>query len=146
MARDVEITVIYDHFPELAKGLEIVVSQLVRKAAFDIQALAQASHPYQDDTGFNTSSIYVVTHDESTYGQGVNTPSGGATLLDEVEQPESKTEAIVAVGSSYGLYLEMGTVNMPAFPYLTPAAELVKPEFIAAMTTLERWLKALNLA
>lgn len=142
MSDEVTIEVISDAFPEIAAALPGIVGQLVRKAAFDIQAWAAAAAPV--DTGFLKSSIYVVTKDSSTYGQGVTNPPEGAEMLDEVSAPGSPTEAIVAVGASYGVYVEFGTVFMNAQPYLTPAAEAVRPMFIASLETLERYITALS--
>lgn len=141
MADEVNIIVIQDKFPLIAAALPQVVSLLVRKAAFDIQAWAAGAAPV--DTGFLKSSIYVVTSDSSTYGMGVTDGGPNAELLDEVDRPESPTEAIVAVGANYGLYQEFGTVNMSAQPYLTPAVEAVRPQFEASLEMLEMFLKAL---
>lgn len=142
MANEVVIEVIYDRFPEIAAALPKVVSGIVRKAAFDLAAWAMATAPV--DTGFLKSSIYVVTHESSTYGLGVTSPPKDAYLLDEVPQPESPTEAIIAVGANYGVYQEFGTVHMGAQPYLTPAAEAIRPAFLAALESLETYLTVLS--
>lgn len=125
----------FNLLPECPEALQKAVSQVVRKAAFDIQAAAAANAPV--DTGFLRSSIYVVTHSESTYGQGSDNPPSGATLLDPVDAPPDDRTAYVAVGANYGIYVEMGTANMAAQPYLLPAAEAVKPAYLAAMARLE---------
>ena len=135
-----EFLVVYNHLPELAAEIEKVASQIVRKAAFDIQALAQTTAPVR--TGFLKSSIYTVTKGESTY----STIEGSGPLLPEVDQPSDDRTAYVAVGAEYGIYLEFGTSHMSAQPYLIPAAETVQPAFIAAMTELEEALKLGGLA
>lgn len=133
--KGVEILVVYDRFPEIAVGLEKAISQVVRKAAFDIQAYAASIAPV--DTGFLKSSIYVVTKAASTYGIGVANPPQGAFMMDEVPTPNSDQEAIIAVGANYGVYLEFGTVHMDAQPYMTPAAEAIRPSFEAALSQIE---------
>ena len=125
-----ELIVIYDLLPEIAAKIDEVASKVIRKAAFDLQAQAQANAPV--DTGFLKNSIYVEMQDTSTYGQAQD-PQGDQTLLPEVEKPSNKTTAIVAVGANYGIFVEYGSVHGPPQPYLTPAAEMVKPEFERAM-------------
>ena len=133
----ISVASLFNYLPELPEALQKAVSEVVRKAAFDIQANAMNAHPFQNQTGFAEASIYVVTHDSSTYGQGVDQIPSGATLLPEVDKPASPTVAYVAWGASYGVYLELGTRNMPAFPTLAPAAELVRPAYLAALEAIE---------
>lgn len=130
-----EMTVLFNLFPELAKKLHDTVGELVRKGAFDMQALAADLAPVK--TGHLKSSIYVVPgggKGGSTYGQNVE---GDGVLLPEVKAPTSDQEAIVAVGADYGIFVEMGTSHMGAQPYLTPAAESIRGPFTAAMSHLE---------
>lgn len=42
----------------------------------------------------------------------------------------------VGVGVEYGVYVEYGTVNMAAQPFMRPAAEAVRPGFEAAVAKL----------
>lgn len=134
-----EMIVIYDLLPEMAEKLAKALDEAVKKAAFDIQAAAQAAAPV--DTGFLKNSIYVETHSESTYGQIAEPTSPTATVLPEVEKPKEH-QAVVAVGANYGVYVEFGTVHGPAQPYLTPAAAIVEPQFIAALTKMEDLMAA----
>lgn len=130
-----EMTVLFNLFPELAKKLHDTVSELVRKAAFDVEAMAKDLAPV--DTGHLKSSLYVVPgggKGGSTYGQNVE---GDGALLPEVQAPTSDQEAIVAVGADYGIFVEMGTSHMSAQPYLTPAAEAIRGPFTAAISHLE---------
>lgn len=135
-----EYEVIYNLLPELAAALERAASEAVRKSALRIQKAAAENAPV--DFGFLESSIYTVTNHESTYGQGVVDGAPGSYLLDEVPRPKSDTEAVVAVGANYGVYVEMGTVHAPAHPYLLPAAEAERPQLTAALSRLEDAMKA----
>ena len=135
-----EMVIIYNLLPEFAAQLEETVSKVVRKTAFDIQALAQANAPV--DTGFLKNSIYTVMEGHSGYSNIEPPEKEGQELLPEVEPPHEKAAAIVAVGANYGIYQEFGSSRMPAHPYLTPAAELVKPYFLEALSHLEEAMAA----
>ena|SRR5579885_853141 len=125
----------FNHFNELADAFHTALSQVVRKAAFDVQAAAATAAPV--DTGFLRNSIYVETATDSTYGQGASSPPEGASLLPEIEKPEDDLTAYIGVGANYGIYQEMGTRYMPAHPYLAPAVEQVRPNFESALGKIE---------
>ena len=139
MAAFGELIVIYDILPELAEKLTKALDEAVRKAAFDIQAAAQAAAPV--DTGFLKNSIYVVTDNgQSTYG-AIQEPTDGQEALPEVEPPK-RHQATVAVAANYGVYVEFGSAHGPAQPYLTPAVALVAPQFLAALEKMEALMEA----
>jgi HK97 gp10 family phage protein len=134
MAKFGEFIVVYNVLPEVAARMLETLDQIVRKAAFDISASAASQAPV--DTGFLKNSIYVETEKESTYGDAGGGGDGSQEMLPEVEKP-AKHQAVIAVGASYGLYVEMGSVHGPAQPYLTPAVEKVRPEYDHALALLE---------
>lgn len=80
------------------------IKQAIKDVVRDIANTAIKEHPYRDVTGTNTRSIM--------YEVG----PGGAVAKGELEGAIYST-------SGYGGYLETGTVNMPAFPYLKPALD-----------------------
>lgn len=125
----------FNNFPVLSEKFDIAISQVIRKAAFDIQAKAQGSAPV--DTGFLKNSIYTVTSDSSNYGNAGSLPKG-ASLLPEIPGPPDAHTAYVAVGANYGIYVEMGTRHMPPKPYLDPAVETVRPSFESAMSAIDK--------
>ena len=132
-----ELIVVYDLLPEIAAKIDRAAGKVVRKAAFDIQAMAQTMAPV--DTGFLKNSIYVVTHDYSNYSAAERKSSkknADAELLPEVEPPLDSHEACIAVGADYGMYVEFGTIHQPPQPYLTPAVELEMPVFQMAVALL----------
>lgn len=134
----------FSGFEQLAAAQEAIkkaMAQTVKKAAFDTEARAKANAPVQ--TGFLKSSIYVELHDSSDYDGGAE-PPGDAEMLPEIERAADDHTAYVAVGASYGVYVEMGTVNMAAQPYLVPALEAVRPGFLAACEKLEAQMRALG--
>ena len=120
----------FNHFEDIANGLEPALSGVVRKTAFDIQAGYQGNAAR--DTGFMANSAYVVTSEESTYGQGGGAAPKDAYLLPPVEAPSEKTVAYVGVGASYAIFPELGTRFMPAQPAFYPAVDAAQPGFQAA--------------
>ena len=130
---------LFNYLPLVPERVQKAAEEAVKKAAFDIAAIAMASHPFQNDTGFAESSIYVEVHSgENKYPYSAIEPPSkpGAELLPEIDHPSSRTIAYVAWGANYGIYLEFGTAHMGAYPTLGPAAEIVKPE-------LEKGVKAM---
>jgi HK97 gp10 family phage protein len=129
----------FNHFPNIADNLPDVLSKVVRKVAFDIQSDAQSLAPV--DTGFLMNSIYVKTSKDSSYSQVGQPSKEGASLLPEVENPPDDQTAYVAVGANYGIYVEMGTVHMPAQPYLSPAVEAGQASLETAASAIEGMLE-----
>lgn len=84
-------------------------SQAVRKAAWDIAAIAKAEAPV--DTGATRNSI------------GVDSTSDGLT-------------AVVGPTTIYAPYLELGTRRMRARPFMGPAADRIEPGFVSAIEGL----------
>lgn len=131
----------FNHFPNIAAGLETVLGQAVRKTAFDLQASAAQAAPV--DTGFLRNSIYVTTSTDSTYGQGGSAGKGDSYLLPPVETPDKPTTAYVGVGANYGVFLEEGTRFQPAQPYFYPAVEQAKADFEAVMAAITAKIEGL---
>ena len=152
----------FNHFSKIADSLEPTFSKIIRKTAFDIQAKAAQKAPV--DTGFLRNSIYVVTAGTSTYGRGVQKAgklkankqgvitrkrlqahvrrldrqrAQEAMLLQEMPPPPDKLTAYVAVGASYGIFLEFGTRRQPAKPYFWQSVDEVRPSFEAALSAVE---------
>jgi HK97 gp10 family phage protein len=97
--------VIYNHLPQIAKGMENRAAQIVAKTALDIEAGAKVRAPV--DTGTLRASIQA--------------------------RRISPTHWIVTVGVDYGIYLEYGTRFMGARPYFGPAIRAVRSSFNQAM-------------
>lgn len=96
----------FSHLGAIAAELEGKAAAVVKKTAFDLEAHAKSVVPV--DTGNLKGHIETVIE------------SGGLA-------------ATVTAEAEYGIYIEMGTAHMPARPYMTPAAELVRGPFEQAM-------------
>lgn len=125
----------FNHFGNISEAMDLALQQLPRKAAFDIQARYASTAPR--DTGFMVNSAYVVTAQESTYGHA-GSPPMDATLLPAVPGPSDKYTAYAAVGASYAIYVEMGTIHGPAQPAFYPAVDAVGPSFEAAVDAVQQ--------
>lgn len=133
------MTQTFNKFGDIANVLPGIISQIVRKAALDVQSHAQVNAPV--DTGFLKNSIYTVTSESSSYGSVSSPTKKDSSILPEVEKPEDDQTAYVAVGANYGLFVEAGTRHTPAHPYLSPAVEAVRPTFEEAMSKVEDKLR-----
>src|SRR5579872_2648564 len=132
------MTADFNHFPELAAALPGWMRDVSIKSAKDVVDKAVTNAPH--DTGFLQSSIYYSAHGASTYGQGIQSPPGDASILPE-EMPETDQDVIVGVAANYGPYVEYGTAHGPAQPYLIPAADAAESTFMSLATgTLEETL------
>lgn len=94
--------------PPIIAGLEAKAEAFTAKAAHDIEAGAKSRAPV--DTGTLRNSIQA-------------TKTGPLAWR-------------VTVGVEYGLFVEWGTAHMAAQPYLGPAVQEVRPQFLAAMRSL----------
>lgn len=113
MSARIKITIQSNRFKQIAKKARKAVGAIVHKAAFDIEARAKSIVPV--DTGMLKNSI-------------------------TTEFP-NEISAIVAPHTEYEQYVEFGTRRQRAQPYMRPAAEKVRPAFVAACEKLEESLR-----
>lgn len=99
------VTIKHNHLGKIAAASRSLLSQIVRKGAFDVEAHAEMLVPV--DTGALKASI-------------------------QTEQTGDLSAAVTA-GMDYAQHVEYGTTRAPAQPYMTPAADAVRPGFIAAV-------------
>lgn len=57
-------------------------------------------------------------------------PVDTGELRDSIHREGSGTDARVVVGAAHGIFVEYGTRNMPAQPYLWPAVERARAGYI----------------
>lgn len=102
-------TITANAFPRIIQGIEAKARAVVTKTAMDLEAHAKTRVPV--DTGTLKNSI-----------QAAEVSGGPGTVHWRV-----------TVGADYGLYVEWGTVNMAAQPFIQPAVAAVSPAFYQAM-------------
>lgn len=109
MRIDARVTV-RDFIPKDGE-LRKTLSNAVRVAAFQLEARAKVNAPV--DTGFLRNSI------QATVEPGA-------------------LEAEVAAGAQYAVHVEYGTGNASAQPFMTPAADAVKPKLERTVASVLR--------
>jgi len=133
----------FNKLPEVAEAFGQIAQQIVEDTAFSVQEKAEQNCPV--DTGFLRDTIYTKTFASSNYrGGGRVTKSAkqsGQYTLPEVQQPPNQYTAYVAVGASYGVFVEFGTSRAPAQPFFFPAIEASSDAFEQAAGDLEAQIK-----
>lgn len=110
---------IEDHTEEVLDGIEQAKVRALEKIG--LVAEGYAKRLCTVDTGRLRNSI---THATTTYlGAGTYQDNKGNTFNDATARgtPEKDT-VYIGTNVDYAVYVEMGTVNTPAQPYLKPAA------------------------
>lgn len=125
----------FNKWAQVAQGMKQGAKEVVSDTAKDIATTYSATAPV--DTGFMASTAYVVTSEESTYGQGFGTPPKGASLLPEVDKPGDDYTAYAAVAANYAGFVEYGTRFAHAQPAFYPAVD-------AARVTLDTKIAKIN--
>lgn len=130
----ITITIDKNDLPRIAANLEPRVSQVVRKAAFDIEAKAKMLAPV--DTGNLKNSIQASVDGLSAE---VTANADYAAYVEygtapHVIRPRNAKVLAFQAGGKTVFAAEVNHPGTPAQPFMTPAAEAVRPAFIAAMT------------
>lgn len=108
----VEVKIVSNRLPAIAAKLPGAARQIVQKAVADVEAQAKPRAPFE-------------------FGTLRNSIQGHMT---------GPTSGEVSTGVEYAEYQERGTVKMPAHPFMTPAADAVRPSFEAAAKALAEGL------
>ena len=109
----VEVIVLEDILPEIIARFPGAVDAVLSAGAQRIADYAIANHPWQNQTGETEASIHM-------------------------EQTGPHEFAAVAGGAMQ--FLEWGTVKMPPFPTMQPAADAVYPSIEDGLSRLEEHL------
>lgn len=127
---DVHVDLRTNHLPGVGAAIEAILSQVVRKTGFEIEARAKAAI----QTGEKSGRMYGA-HQASAPGQAPANDGGG--LAGGIQfLPDGALEGVVNVAEDYAPTLEMGGVHVAARPFLTPARDAAEPGFVAAVAEL----------
>jgi len=132
----------FNNWSQIGQALKDAQGQVVRKTAFDVQGHIQAEIGNQHlvDTGFMKNAVYVVTSEESTYGQGAEPPKD-AFLLEEIPGPGDDTTAYVAAGANYTIYQNNGTTTIPAHGFFETGMDQGRAGMDQAMELINQKMK-----
>lgn len=133
----------FNHYNDLADKLHHATVEVAKQAAFNVEHRAKGKAAV--DTGFMHASGYTVTTESSGFSAAdadAKAASEKGVMLDEEPAPERDTTAVVVFGAAHSIYVEFGTVNMAAQPFLTPAVEEERPDWERAVRMLGEKLKS----
>lgn len=127
--------IVYNRFPELAAALQPAVRAIVLESAAEVETDIK-SEMAQPKSG----RVYPNGHVASAPGEA---PAMDMSVLAGSVQvePTGPTSAATYTNQEYSVHLEYGTHRMAARPAWVPAAERVRPRFLAKMEALERRLR-----
>jgi hypothetical protein len=129
-----KIVIQFNRLPELAAKLPRETSAVVRETAFEVQRRAQES--MEGDK----SGLMYGRHQASSPGEAPAVDTGFLRSSIGVRMT-GQTSAEVAVGAEYGAGLEFGTAHILPRPFMVPAADAARPEFVAKCNALLESLK-----
>ena len=115
--------------------------KIVRSVAFDVQGRAVIYSRWK--TGANRASIFVRTSKTNGYQAASEAAKQAAAAKGVIVETHDPTPgdpevgtAYVAPGMEYSFFLEFGTSRMPAYPFIFPAVEDARGQFMAKFADL----------
>jgi hypothetical protein len=129
------LTIVFDKLPDLGAELRQRAAEIVKKAAFDLEARAKLNAHVL--TGAMRASIYTsIAGGQTDYGSNAGAAAGlrpGVVITPEqAPTGEADLSATVGVSVNYGIYEELRAGH----EFLLPAADAIRPSFEAAMQEL----------
>ena len=123
------VTLTHNRFPEIIRALPREAGEIVEETVLDIET--------QIKVGMASShnGEWYGSHQASAPGEmpAIDTGALAASIQTDVQ----KTKGTVYTNMEYSEFLEYGTVNMEARPYMTPAAEAARGPFLRKLRNLE---------
>lgn len=123
-----------NHFPAIARRAPQLAHDLVGRTAHQIEAIIKVGMAEP-----KTGNMYG-NHQASAPGDmpAMDTGNLANSIMVEFEEP---TIAVVYTNVDYSAHLEFGTMRMAPRPFMTPAAEAVRPEFEAEAARIRSSLR-----
>jgi HK97 gp10 family phage protein len=112
---------------DVKRRAESLASKSSYEIGLEVQGLAKNLSPV--DTGRLRGSIMVASSD----GRKTLPESVGSEAAKQIASPDEKGETFVGTAVEYGPYVEYGTRNSSAQPFLRPALDIAKgrvPEIV----------------
>ncbi len=128
MNLDIDVTVT-DYMTSFSDRVLKRLSGVVRKSALKVEREAKKSI----QTGSKSGRTYTRkgrAHQASAAGEAPATDTGNLVNSIQTDMKPGALEATVTVAADYAADLEYGIRTMKARPFMAPAAEIVRPQFI----------------
>lgn len=103
-----------------------VIGKSIYETGLIIEAQAKSLCPV--DQGRLSASITTQAVDRGTLPKGQ-----GAVVSDVIDRPTDPNEVLVGTPVEYGPYIEWGTVNSDAQPFLRPALDLAQGKVLTVV-------------
>lgn len=130
------VTVTANRLPQMGANMAARVSQAVRKSAFDIEARAKSMAPV-GETGNLKGSITTDIADDGLSAEVTANADYAAHVeygtRPHVIRPKNASMLAFKIGGVTVFAKEVNHPGTAAQPFMTPAAEQVRPSFIAAV-------------
>lgn len=128
MARTV-VTLTHNRFPEIIRALPRETGEIVEETVLDIETNIKVG------MASSHNGEWYGSHQASAPGEmpAIDTGALAASIQTDVQG----TKGTVYTNQEYAEFLEYGTSNMEARPYMTPAAESARAPFLRKLRALE---------
>lgn len=122
-------TIVYNHFPRIAAALPREAARVVQETVLDIEGRIKT------EMAAAKSGRMYGGHQASAPGEAPAVDTGA--LIGSIQTEVQGTEGVVFTNMGYAVFLEYGTRHMAPRPFMTPAAEAARSEFMRKMRDLE---------
>lgn len=125
------IRFIADHFADTDQVIHDAIVSALPDAGDAVIGKMQSNVPV--DTGSLQAGFYLVSRQNDTYNDAVSAAQAvnpDVRILDECDAPEVDTIARLGNVAEHSVYIEFGTVNMPAQPYFFSTADQMHDELV----------------
>ncbi len=130
-ANETEIVLEYTHFGEIGASMAREIDEVCENTALDIQARAQMAimNPPKSGRIYRRGNV---AHQASAPGEAPATDTG-ALVNSAYTKKLADADYETGFTVEYAAPLEFGTARMAPRPYLRPAVEAVRDQFVSAI-------------
>jgi phage gpG-like protein len=127
----VVVTLTHNRLPEIIRKLPVETRQIVQETVFDIEGRIKI-----DMASAKSGQMYG-DHQASAPGEAPAVDT--SALINSIQTEVNGSEGEVYTNAEYAVHLEYGAPmnNLEPRPFMTPAAEAARPEFMRKMKSLE---------
>ncbi|NMC54973.1 MAG: hypothetical protein GYA48_15205 [Chloroflexi bacterium] len=133
--------IVYNRFPKIAAQFPAATEAIVKKTTLEIEKISKES--MEDPKSGRLYPRGKKTHRASAPGEPPAVDSGNLanSIQSEVSMLSNGPRGAVFTNTEYAVGLEFGTRKMAARPFMKPAADRMRPVYLAALKKIEESLK-----